>query len=204
MRRRCSTGFQPVSVIGSPYRPHFRCFPVPPQRRPPRPSILQKPARSTPLPTPVIPSGRPRTPITCLRECACRSHASNAAARDPAPLRTPPRHSAPPAPVILSTPRHPARRSIAQKAERSLPSNVVMLSPVCVVTTFRQTARVRAPASLRTRSTRSRDLSGISLPYFLSAPYLFTQYQRRSQAVPRLCSSSVLTTTSEGPAASSR
>ena len=48
------------------------------------------------------------------------------------------------------------------------PSNVVMLSPVCVVATSRQTGRVRAPASRRRRRTRSRDLGRIPLPCFLS------------------------------------
>jgi len=42
--------------------------------------------------------------------------------------------------LLLSTPRRGARRSIVEKAVRSLPSNVVMLSPVCVVTTSRQTS----------------------------------------------------------------
>ena len=63
---------------------------------------------SAPPPTPVIPSGGPGTSITCLRKCACRSHASNAAARDPAPLRMPPQHAVSPAPVILSTPPAPS------------------------------------------------------------------------------------------------
>ena len=48
MRRRCSTGFQPVPVIGSPYRPHFKCFPGTSPRRRARPSIVEKAVRSLP------------------------------------------------------------------------------------------------------------------------------------------------------------
>ena len=83
MRRRCSTGFQPVSAVARPYRPHFRCFLDAFQPHPFHPALLCSPsspscdaAPHSPTTSARIPSPRRRrrtrsrdlsgTPLLCF------------------------------------------------------------------------------------------------------------------------------------------
>ena len=70
MRRRCSTGFQPVPVIGSPYRPHFKCFPgtSPPAAGAPfnRPESRAQPPNCAVILSPLY-DAAPHSPTTSAR-----------------------------------------------------------------------------------------------------------------------------------------